>query len=174
MSTCIYNIEKTTGEYLSSLILNCWNEYNLPIENLRGQSYDSHISNMSGKYKGVKTLLQKQQLLTYYTHCGAHRGNLIAQAVETSVAIKDELTLINEIGLLFIGTIKYRKIHSHNSNERIRPLCPTRYTIRKYYIFKVLNNYNDIIKYLEEFDIFSIIERVVKCYMNVNTTLENT
>ena len=47
-------------------------------------------------------------------------------------------------------------------------------TIRKYAIFKVLNNYNDIMKSLEEFDIFSIIERVVKCYMNVNTTLENT
>ena len=131
-------------------------------------------SNMSGKYKVVKTLLQKQQPLTYYIHCGTHRGNLIAQAVGTSVAIKDELALINEIGLLFSGTIKFRHIHSQNSNEKIRPLCPTIWTIRKYAIFKVLNNYNDIIKSLEEFDIFSIIERVVKCYMNINTTLENT
>ena len=49
---------------------------------------------MSGKYKGVKTLLQRQQPLTYYTHCGAHSGNLIAQAVGASVAIKDELTII--------------------------------------------------------------------------------
>ena len=72
------------------------NENNLPIENLREQSY-AGASNMSGKYKGVKILLQKQQPLTYYTYCGARRGNLIAQAVGTSVAIKDELTLINEI-----------------------------------------------------------------------------
>ena len=56
----------------------------------------------------------------------------------------------------------------------MRQLCSTRWIIRKYDIFKVLNNYNDIIKYLDEFDIFSIIERVDKCYMNVNTTLENT
>ena len=112
---------------------------------------------MSGKYKGTKTLLQKQQTLTYYTHYGAHRGNLITQAVGTPVAIKDELTLINEIGILFSGTIKFRHIHSQISNEKIRPLCPTRLTIRKYAIFKVLNNYNDIIKSLEEFDIFSII-----------------
>ena len=146
------------------------NEHNLPIENLRGQSYDG-ASNMSGKYKGVKTLLQKQQPLTYYTHCGAHRGSLIDQAVGTSVGIKDELTLINEIGLIFSGIIIFRHIHSQNSNEKIRPLCPTRWTIIKYTIFKVLNNYNDIIKSLEE---FGIIERVVKCYMNVNTTLENT
>ena len=58
--------------------------------------------------------------------------------------------------------------------KKIRLLCPTRWNIRKDAIFKVLNNYNDIIKSLEEFDIFSIIERVVKYYMNVNTTLENT
>ena len=61
-------------------------------------------------YKGVKTLIQKQQLLAYYTHCGAHRGNLIAQAVGISVAIKDELTLIHDIGLLFSGTIKFRHL----------------------------------------------------------------
>ena len=124
------------------------NEHNLPIENLRGQSYDGS-SNMSGKYKGVKTLLQKQQPLKYYIHCVAHCGKMIAQAVGTSVAIKDELILINEIGLLFSGTIKFRHIHSQNSNEKIRSLCPTRWIIRKYAIFKVLNNYNDIIKSLE-------------------------
>ena len=100
------------------------------------------------------------------------------------MAIKDELTLINEIGLLFSDTIKFRNIHSQNSNEKIRPFCPTRWTIRKYVIFKVLNNYKDTTKLLrtifdnyndiEEFDIFSIIERVVTCYINVNTTLENT
>ena len=95
------------------------NEHNLPIENLRGQSYDG-VSNMSGKYKGVKTLLQKQQPLTYYTHCGAYRRNLKAQAVGTSVAIKDKLTLINENGLFFSGTIKFRHLHSQNSNEKIR------------------------------------------------------
>ena len=87
MSTGIYDVEKTTGEYLSSLILNCLNEHNLPIEKLRGQSHD-WASNMSGKYKGVKRLLQKQQSLTYYTHCGAHHGNMIAQAVGTSVNLQ--------------------------------------------------------------------------------------
>ena len=79
---------------MSSLILNCLNEHNLPIENLRGQSYDGE-SNMSGKYKGVKRLLQKQQPLTYYTHCGAHRGNLIAQAVGTSVHLQPWLLTMN-------------------------------------------------------------------------------
>ena len=87
---------------------------------------------------------------------------LFLNETPASVAIKYEVTLINEIGLLFSGTIKFRHIHSQISNKKIRPLCPTRWTIRKYAIFKVLNNYNDIIKSLEEFDIFSIIERVVK------------
>ena len=47
---------------MSSLILNCLNEHNLPIENLRGQTYDG-ASNMARKYKGVETLIQKQQPL---------------------------------------------------------------------------------------------------------------
>ena len=50
---------------------------------------------MSGKYKGVKRLLQKQQPLTYFTHCGAHRGNLIAQAVGTSVHLQPWLLNMN-------------------------------------------------------------------------------
>ena len=65
--------------------------------------------------------------------------------------IKDELTLINKIGLLFSGTIKFRHIHYKNSNEKIRPLSTKIWTIRKYVIFKVLINYNDIMKSLEEF-----------------------
>ena len=77
--------------------------------------------------------------------------------------IKDELTLINEIGLLFSGTIKFRDIHSQNSNEKIRPLCPTRCTIRKDSTFKVLNNYNDIIKSLEEFSESGNAEQRLKC-----------
>ena len=79
---------------MSSLILNCLNEYNLPIENLRGQSYVDGAS-MSEKYKGVNILLQKQQPLTYYTYCGAHRGHQIAQAVGTSVHLQPWLLKMN-------------------------------------------------------------------------------
>ena len=43
LSTDIYNVEKITGEYMSSLILNCLNEHNLPIENLREELYDGGI-----------------------------------------------------------------------------------------------------------------------------------
>ena len=54
-------LKKNTGEWLSSLLLHYLNEHNLPVENLRGQSYDG-TSNMSGKYKGVKTLIQNNSL----------------------------------------------------------------------------------------------------------------
>ena len=36
--------------------------------NLRGQCYDG-ASNMSALYKGTQALIQKEQLLAYYTDC---------------------------------------------------------------------------------------------------------
>ena len=52
----------------------------LPIENLRGQSYDG-ASNMSGRYNDVslQALICQEQPLVHYTHCIAHRVNLFAQ-----------------------------------------------------------------------------------------------
>ena len=48
--------EETTGESLSSLILNRLEELNIPFENCRGQSYDNG-ANMKGKNKGVQARL---------------------------------------------------------------------------------------------------------------------
>ena len=47
-----------------SLILKCLQENNLPIEHLRGHSYDG-ASNMAGQLKGVKTSIQEVQPLSH-------------------------------------------------------------------------------------------------------------
>ena len=56
----------------------------MPIPKLRGQSYDG-AANISGKFNGVNTIIVTRQPLAFYTHCGAHRTNLIIQSLDNNV-----------------------------------------------------------------------------------------
>jgi hypothetical protein len=46
-------VEQTSGEELTKAILQEFRRYNIPLENMRGQSYDN-ASNMKGKHSGVQ------------------------------------------------------------------------------------------------------------------------
>ena len=66
----------------------------LPIENLRGQSYDVAsniyyiVIHMSGRYNGVQALKCQEQPTEYYNHYTAHRVNLVAQYVSEPECIR--------------------------------------------------------------------------------------
>ena len=87
----------------------------LPIENLRGQSYDG-ASNMSGRFNGVQALTCQEQPLAYYTHCTTHRVNLVAQYVSEPECIRSILTIVNEIGQLYSNSIKFRNTFTFKKN----------------------------------------------------------
>ena len=58
-----YAVEGTTGNYkLATCIKDCLIRLQLPIENLRGQTYDG-ASNMSGNYNGCQATLGREQPL---------------------------------------------------------------------------------------------------------------
>ena len=67
----LYETKSTTGETIDAII-----RFNLDLKNLRRQTYDG-AGNMSGKYNGAKRILPEKQPLAYYTHCVAHRVNLV-------------------------------------------------------------------------------------------------
>ena len=99
----------------------------LPIENLRGQSYDES-SNMSGRYNGVQALICQEQPLTYYTHCIDHRVNLVAQYVSEPECIRYILTIVNEVGQLY--TVVYNCIQLYTMLYN----CPTSLTMVNIYL----------------------------------------
>ena len=74
--------------------------------------------------------LMKEQPLAYYTHCGAHRVNLIAQSISNHENLRDIMSMSNSVGKLFNNTIQFRNLFNNITNK-IRPLCPTRWTVRK-------------------------------------------
>ncbi|KDO45444.1 hypothetical protein CISIN_1g038054mg, partial [Citrus sinensis] len=69
---------------LKDEICNVLAQYNLLVENLRGQGYDG-ASNMTGEWNGLQYLFLNDCPHSYYTHCFAHRLQLILVAVSKEV-----------------------------------------------------------------------------------------
>ena len=74
----LYEMENTTGKSIFLMLKDVLTRLNLPLNKLRGQSYDG-AANMSGQFNDVQSLFLKEAPLVYYTHCGAHRCNLVAK-----------------------------------------------------------------------------------------------
>ncbi|XP_075489445.1 uncharacterized protein LOC142528284 [Primulina tabacum] len=80
----VVHVEKTCALTLKKEICNVFNQYNLLIENLRGQGYDG-ASNMRGEWNGLQALFLKDSSHAYYIHCFAHRLQLALVAVSKEV-----------------------------------------------------------------------------------------
>ena len=64
--------------------------------------------------------------------------------------------MINSVGKLFNNTIKFRNLFNNITNK-IRPLCPTRWTVRKEAMRICIDKYKDIMVALEEFTLINDI-----------------
>jgi len=77
-----------TGEVLALEITEKLKNDGLKLSNCRGQSYDN-ASNMSGKYKGVKTRILQINNLAMYVPCNAHSLNLVGNyAAKVCIGIR--------------------------------------------------------------------------------------
>jgi len=89
----LYEVSLTTGENLARVVKDVLLRLNLPITGLRGQAYDG-AANMAGRYSGAQAIIQGEQPLAPYVHCGAHCVNLITQqACTASAAIRNSMEL---------------------------------------------------------------------------------
>ena len=130
---------------------------NLPIANLRAQTYDG-ASNMAGKCQGCQALIKTAQPLAHYTHCGAHVTHLVcAKAVESAPFIRDALNVVQELGGFYNASGKFKHLYleqqvpdGSSSPVRLKPLCPTRWLSRGVAVRAVLANYKHILAALEE------------------------
>ena len=67
----VVNVKETSTSTLKKEICNVLTRYNLLVENLRGQGYDS-ASNMQGAWNRLQTLFREDCPYAYYVHCFAH------------------------------------------------------------------------------------------------------
>ena len=131
----------------------------LPTSHCIGQAYDG-ASNMSGVRNGVQALM-KENSSCLYVHCFAHSLNLCVQDV---VRKSDLLSNCIEFILQLVQLIKFspkrltifeqfRKNITLSDDSvpqpSLRPLCPTRWTVRHAAINSILINYEALKSALE-------------------------
>ena len=131
----------------------------LPLGQCRGQAYDG-AANMMGHLRGVATQLQTEETRAIPVHCFAHCLNLALQdTAKKSEPIKNALDIVVEICKLITFSPKRSLVFQQCKEELsipgtgLRPLCPTRWTVRSIALDSVIRNYPAL---LEAFEIISM------------------
>ncbi|KAK9698019.1 hypothetical protein RND81_08G077200 [Saponaria officinalis] len=93
----VISVGDTCSQTLKDEICKVLAQYDLLVENIRGQGYDS-ANNMRGQFKGLQALFLRECPYAYYVHCFAHRLqlclNVAAKGVHDVWKFFSTLTLI--------------------------------------------------------------------------------
>lgn len=143
----LLQVPNTTAATLAAGIKDVLLRCNLPLAQCRGQAYDG-AANMSGHRSGVATRLLEEEPAALHVHCLAHCLNLCLQdAARKFQPVRDALDLCTEVAKLILWSPKRMQAFLSSKEEfspdggNIRPLCPTRWTVREGAIASVLRNY---------------------------------
>ena len=127
----------------------------LPIAQCRGQAYDG-ASNMSGHISGVAARLLRVEQSAIFVHCFAHCTNLCLQTLgRISQCVHDALELVMGLSQLIRFSPKRSTLFDTLRSQvspaapSLKPLCPTRWTVRTRAIGAVLTNYSLLLDALE-------------------------
>ncbi|KAK3931923.1 Zinc finger MYM-type protein 1, partial [Frankliniella fusca] len=153
----LYEVSDTTGQNLTALALDALTRLALPVENLRGQTYDGG-SNMRGAMKGVQARIKEIQPLALYVHCFNHSLNLALQDTAKSVQIvRDSMEWTKDISVMIRRSPHRRARFNFIAEEcpeaagtNLSAVCPTRWTMRTPATTGILDSYPAVIQALEE------------------------
>ena len=111
---------------------------------------------MSGHLTGVASRLKAEEPRTHYVHCVAHCSNLCLQdCAHKCPCIRDALALVTEMASLINASPKWLAHFRHLKEQLspgspgLKPLCPTRWTVRTAAIDAVLKNYSILCEELD-------------------------
>jgi hypothetical protein len=162
----LHEIDKADSEHLTAVIVDCLLRLNLNIHLARGQGYDG-AAVMSGVRNGVATQIAAIEPRAVYIHCAGHSLNLALQdCVQHINIIRDVLDLTREM----INFIRCSPKRTHIFDEvkqvisstetdftaselSLRPLCPTRWTVRTASLSSVAVNYSRLLQALHDISV---------------------
>ena len=152
----LINLSKTDAAAITNALRDCLTRFCLPISQCRGQAYDG-ASNMSGHLNGVAARIERDFPAALYLHCFAHCTNLCLQSVSRKcVSLRDAIDLVMEVSQLIRFSPKRSALFSEMQMQlglcsmSLKPLCPTRWTVRTAAISAVLSNYETLQATLEQ------------------------
>ena len=119
------------AESITNHILRTFAEYDLDLNDCRGQSYDS-ATNLSGRYSGVQARLKALNPLIHYIPCSAHTLNLVGScAVESCNNSTSFFGFIQNFYNFFSASTKlWAKMKSAIQGKKVKSLSNTRWSAR--------------------------------------------
>ena len=145
----LYQMDCTNADSITSAILDVLTRADLQMCQCRGQGYDG-AATMSGCYTGVARRLLTIEPRAFYTHCAAHNLQLCLQdCAKQCPIVKQSHDLLQQLVSLIRNSPKrlalFRCIQSDYKMGKtaLKPLCPTRWTVRTESIDSVMKNYEN-------------------------------
>jgi len=165
----LYQTTNTKATTLFEIVQDILRRLGLSIEKLRGQCYDG-AANMSGEFKGLQKMISDLQPLATFIHCTAHSLNLAVQdSLRHLSTMRDIMNLAKDL----ISTIKASPKRLHifqniNAEENtalanLRPLCPTRWTMRSSSIRQIIKHYENLLRFFDKFSEEETSDVASKC-----------
>ena len=138
--------KRTTADALLSLIKSSLTAFNLTFSGIRGQGYDG-ASNMSGRNNGLQAKVAGENAMALYLYCFGHQLNLVVQdsrvaLPEVAIALEGMNGVVTFIRnspkkmgrfkeILEVSKQENEASNFTHDNHSIRPLCPTRWLMRR-------------------------------------------
>ncbi|XP_029344367.1 52 kDa repressor of the inhibitor of the protein kinase-like [Acyrthosiphon pisum] len=147
--------ENQNSESLTSAIVCFLGKYNLIDVPIIAQSYDG-ASVMSGKHGGVQKKIQEKYPYAIYTHCMAHRTNLVV--IDMCKSVNEAKSLFNTLEAVYVHfampTTNYKFLEIKNKlkikNKSITRISDTRWSCRYHNCKVIMENYPALIEVLNE------------------------
>ncbi|CAF3101494.1 unnamed protein product, partial [Rotaria sp. Silwood2] len=142
----LYAITSETAEHITGVILDILIRCTLNLKYCRGQAYDGAPAT-AGHISGVSTRIKSLCSKAFFVHCNAHSLDLVLQDLSRgSFAISDALDMTKDI-VNFIKESPKRLnlldvISGSDHYYKLKPLCPTRWTVRASSMNLLIINYS--------------------------------
>ncbi|XP_072391085.1 52 kDa repressor of the inhibitor of the protein kinase-like [Diabrotica undecimpunctata] len=127
------HVDEVTGLALATTIIDKLKSFGLDLENLVGQGYDG-AAVMSGRFKGVRTIIMDKYPRALFVHCVAHTLNLVLGHSCEIPAIRNCIGTIKSIinffrqSALRDGLLKRTADEIEAPHSMLISLCETRWT----------------------------------------------
>jgi len=143
----------------------------LQLLNCRGQCYDG-AATISGKFTGLQKRICDIQPKALFVHCMNHSLNLAFQDSVSGVQqCRDAIYQIRELINFARESPKHLAWFAsfqQQDTRNLRPLCPARWTMRICSIKSILDNYTELLSFLEDVsqtERVSVVKLVLKAWL---------
>lgn len=149
----LYETVSTNAFTLFNIVDDVMKRFNISLTDCRGQCFDG-AANMAGNLSGLQERIKDVEPKAMYVHCLNHSLSLAFQdAVSVVPQCRDAINQIKELINFVRDSPKrlnwFADFQSQDSVS-LRPLCPTRWTMRISSIQSVLSNYAELLSFLQD------------------------